>query len=229
MQSENIDELAAALAKAQGEFPEIIRSKTVAVTTKTGGRYTFVYAPLEVIIAAVRPVLSANGLAIVQSIEAERVVTRLLHTSGQFISSGGTPILVTAEGAQAHGSALTYARRYDLTLLLALASEEDDDANQAEGNRAMPVAKGPGVHKPSDGADEALTPAQKLKVQGVVDEAMVCLVNSPLDALAVLEAAKFEVEESLYAWNFFSAPQRAAMKNAKAKLKNATPAQPPAA
>ena len=53
--------LAAALAKAQSEFPPIPRDKTVTVQTKAGGSYTFSYAPLDTVLGAVRGPLTSNG------------------------------------------------------------------------------------------------------------------------------------------------------------------------
>ena len=64
--SEAQGHLAAALAKAQGEFPVIPKSKTGKIEGKTqGGRdysYEYKYADLDDIKAVVQPILSANGL-----------------------------------------------------------------------------------------------------------------------------------------------------------------------
>lgn len=127
--------LAAALAKAQGAFPKIPRDRTVKVKTRSGSEYTFDYAPLETIMEAIRKPLADNELAIIQSVRDDRVVTTLLHSSGEYYVSGGTPIFPGDSGAQAYGSALTYARRYDLTLTLNITADEDDDANASAGNQ----------------------------------------------------------------------------------------------
>lgn len=127
-------ELAGALAKAQASFPPIQRDKEVTVQTKAGGSYKFKYAPLDSILAAVRAPLADNGLAIVQLLDEDVLVTSLLHSSGAILS-GRTPIPQT-EGVQAYGSAITYLRRYSIQALLGIAAEEDDDGNQAAGNAA---------------------------------------------------------------------------------------------
>lgn len=127
-------ELAAALARAQAAFPAIQRDKEVTVQTKSGGSYKFKYAPLDSILAAVRSPLADNGLAIVQLLDEDVLVTSLLHSSGAILS-GRTPIPQT-EGVQAYGSAITYLRRYSIQALLGIAAEEDDDGNQAAGNTA---------------------------------------------------------------------------------------------
>jgi hypothetical protein len=125
--------IASALALAQGEFQAIPRSKTVTVTMKSGGKYTFAYAPLEVILRACAPALAKYGLALTQSVIEDCVETTLMHGSGQTLSNR-VKIINSDGGAQAYGSALTYARRYGITLLLCVCADDDDDANAAEGN-----------------------------------------------------------------------------------------------
>jgi hypothetical protein len=138
--SENINELASALSKAQAAFKPITRDKTVTVRTKTGGSYSFSYAPLEAILRAVQPALAAHGLALTQSIEGEYLVTTLWL--GAKCLHNAVKIIVGDGGPQAYGSALTYARRYGVTLLLCVCADDDDDGNAAEGNTATPAAKG---------------------------------------------------------------------------------------
>lgn len=125
--------IAEALAKAQAEFAAIPRSKTVTVTMKSGGKYTFAYAPLEVILRATSPALAKYGLALTQSVVEDCVETSLMHASNQVLSNK-VKIINQDGGAQAYGSALTYARRYGITLLLCVCADDDDDANASEGN-----------------------------------------------------------------------------------------------
>ena len=67
--------LAAALAKAQGQM-------TAARFDKVNPHFRNRYASLASIIEAVRKPLSANGLAIMQMIRGDRLITRLEHASG---------------------------------------------------------------------------------------------------------------------------------------------------
>jgi len=120
--SEQIDELAGALAKAQGMMEN-------AVMNRTNPHFKSRYADLAAIINAARKALSANGLAFVQTISDGVLHTRLLHTSGQWIASEH-PLPMSGK-PQEIGSALTYARRYSLSALLGIAADEDDDANAA--------------------------------------------------------------------------------------------------
>jgi hypothetical protein len=127
-----------ALAPAKLEFPVLRRNKVVKVRTKAGGEYKFAYAPLEEILRVEAPLLK-HGFSLSQSEVVKDGVayvhTVLAHKDGHSIS-GDTKILTMEQGPQAYGSALTYARRYGITLLLCLATDEDDDGNAAEGNTA---------------------------------------------------------------------------------------------
>lgn len=140
LHSEQFGQVAGALAKAQGAFKTIEKNKTVKVKTRTGGEYTFAYAPLETIMSAVRGALTEQELGLTQGVVVndrgeEMLRTTLIHASGQWIANE-TPVLVAAgeNGAQAYGSAITYSRRYGITQLLCVCADEDDDGNAAEGN-----------------------------------------------------------------------------------------------
>lgn len=141
--SEGINELAAALAKAQASFEAAGRDHKAKVETKTGGYYEFNYADFAAYLDVCRAPLGDNGLAIIQDAvstnEAVQVTTRLVHCSGQWIESDPirVPMMPDSRGAitaQIVGSAYTYGRRYGLSALLGMASENDDDANLASGN-----------------------------------------------------------------------------------------------
>lgn len=139
--SADIGKLAGALAKAQGAFDSIGRTREVIVSMKTGGSYKFAYAPLDEVLRAVRPALSANGLALVQTIAdgeggKRTMTTTVLHESGEFISST-TTLPGQASTAQEFGSQITYMRRYAIVTILGVVAEEDDDGNGADGNEAQ--------------------------------------------------------------------------------------------
>jgi hypothetical protein len=143
--------LAKALADFQGRIGAIPRSKTVRVTSKkTGQSYTFDYAPHEAIIAAIQKPLAECGLAVSQQLAClpdglPALRTILLHSSGERLDDVFP--LPTAEGmtSQELGSTITYMRRYALSAILGLATEDDDDANRAAGNEARfaPPRQGP--------------------------------------------------------------------------------------
>lgn len=147
---EYLDQIATALAAAQGSFEPVHRDKVVTVTMKSGGKYTFAYAPLESILRAVTPALAANSLSLTQGVipspEGAYVETTLLHASGQKINNR-IAVFQNGDGAQAYGSGLTYARRYGVTLLLCICADDDDDGNASEGNQVQvvkePAQRGP--------------------------------------------------------------------------------------
>src|SRR6266478_534460 len=171
--SAEVDKLVAALAKAQGAFPEIERNRTVRIRPKTGGQeYEFKYATLSAIIDAIRKPLSENGLAYTQIISHDAdggfyVLTTTLYCGNQFLSSK-TPIIIEGQTNQQFGSALTYMKRYALAALLGIAAEEDDDANIADGNEIKGVVdKAPKKLAP-DPISSGLAQRQKEKT-GPVD------------------------------------------------------------
>jgi len=123
-------ELNAALAAAQGEFPAITKSKEVTVKTKTGGNYSYSYAPLDAIFHVCRPILARNGLALTQLLEDGAIRTELRHASGGVIGSS-FPLPAQPSNAQELGSLLTYLRRYAIVAMLGIAAEDDDDGAQA--------------------------------------------------------------------------------------------------
>jgi hypothetical protein len=130
--SEQISELAAALAAAQGMMEN-------AIMNRINPHFKSKYADLAAIFDAARKPLSANGLAIVQTIGDGVLHTRLLHTSGQWIASEH-PLPMSGR-PQEIGSALTYARRYSLSALIGIAADEDDDANAAQKGNGKPTGK----------------------------------------------------------------------------------------
>lgn len=133
--TEQIDALATALAKAQGQIED-------AAKDKTNPHFKSKYADLASIRQAIRGPLSENGIAYVQLVRtADGVVeieTVLMHESGQRIGETLAMPLVQFT-PQAVGSAISYGRRYALMAAIGLAAD-DDDAEAAHG-RGFEMAK----------------------------------------------------------------------------------------
>lgn len=131
-QSEKINELALSLSKAQAEFAPVPKSRTVDFLYN-GQRTKYNYADLSDFIDAVKGPMAKYGLSHTQqlvTIEGRVVLwTRILHSSGQWILS--TYPLTLGAKPQDAGSAITYARRYTLSALLGVQSEDDDDGASA--------------------------------------------------------------------------------------------------
>lgn len=127
-QSEQLNELAGALAKAQGAIAPASKDKV-------NPAFRSKYADLSSVWEACRKALTDNGLSVIQlPVNHEpgyaALRTMLLHTSGQFISTTVSARLVK-DDAQGLGSALTYLRRYSLAALVGVVADEDDDGNAA--------------------------------------------------------------------------------------------------
>lgn len=135
--SENINELAMALAKFQGQLEQPSLNSEVSVKTNTGGTYKFKYADLAECKRAAKKPLEDNGLSVCQLIEDDcSVRTILLHSSGQFLTSK-VKMPFNANNAQSIGSAITYAKRYSYCAILGIVADDDEDANIACGNTAQ--------------------------------------------------------------------------------------------
>lgn len=98
------------------------------------------YLTLSGILDAVRQPLSANGLAIAQSMRVQDattiLITKLIHESGEEISS--EMIMPVLTDPQKLGSLITYYKRYQLQALLGISTaDEDDDGNLVSAPQAQ--------------------------------------------------------------------------------------------
>ncbi len=140
--SDSISEISKALSNAWGAIENPKHNKTVRVQTKKGGQYTFEYTDLGGVLDAIKPHFKENGLAVTQSAGTELtnnqlfvvVKTRINHSSGEWMESN--PLTVMANNSiQEMGGQITYLKRYSLSAMLGISTEEDDDANGSFGNQ----------------------------------------------------------------------------------------------
>ena len=96
---------------------------------------SFRYASLSSGLDIVRKTLGGHQIAIAQTTDIDRangtvnLITLLLHTSGEWISSDWPVCQLTETSAPRRmGAALTYARRYALFTMVGIAGEDDLDA-----------------------------------------------------------------------------------------------------
>ena len=141
-----------ALIKAQSEIDH---------ATRDAQSVHHKYATLENVISAVKPALNKHGVYISQETEVcengVRVQT-IFRGHGANLDTGWVEIPVAKNDAHAYGSAMTYARRYSLTMACCLGSV-DDDGHGAKENPPPPVKKA------------APKPIKKeLEEQGLTDE-----------------------------------------------------------
>jgi hypothetical protein len=147
--------LYAALAKAQSEYGTVDR-------TATNPHFKSKYAPLDKVLDAIGPALSANGLCHYwrQSMgqDGEFVIVTVTAgighgESGESIESSlswGVP-----DDVQKLGSALTYLRRYTIEAVAGVAADSDDDGNGSASERTPA---------------RAVTPTNAAKTQAAIDK-----------------------------------------------------------
>ena len=162
MKSESIIEITKALIEFQRNLKPVSKDST-------NPYFKSKYASMEAIWECIREPLAKNGLAVSQlpHVQDNNIVltTLLLHTSGEWLWSG---LLVTPgkqNDAQSVGSALTYARRYAISAILGICSEEDDDAEATKRDKPVmrpavkPVGKTLVEAAKEEGAVESTTTA----------------------------------------------------------------------
>lgn len=145
--SVNFGNLAKALSALQGAVKNPERDRQVEIKTKTGGTYKFKYADLATCLNAVRPLLAANGLAVLQSCSVDDraravCVTELIHESGEYwrteLAFAGSGDIKDLAGT------FTYLRRYALCPILGLAPEDEDSVEREVGDeKQAKAAKNP--------------------------------------------------------------------------------------
>lgn len=137
--SEKFDLVAAALLAVQREIQPVVKDKKNPMLGNN-------YVSLDALVDYVRPILARNDCALLQSEHAPAegkltqltVETMILHVSGQYAVTTATVAVAeqpSKDGrervttAQTTGAAITYARRYGVSLALGITTEEDTDAN----------------------------------------------------------------------------------------------------
>ena len=133
--SEQVDEVVPAFVAALGELANIHKTNKADM-----GSHSYTYADLGTVLEAIKPVLTERGLAVSQPVGVEGVATIVFHTSGQWLAFGPLKVKPTQNTPQAEGSAITYARRYQILAALNLATEDDDGARASAHPTAHPNA-----------------------------------------------------------------------------------------
>ena len=128
IQSENINELLAALAEVQNELPTMPKSSQA---------YGYKYTDLDTITQTIKPILHSHGVGYMQSVggvstDGMTLTTRVFNKAGQYIEdTAALPAISSTKNnaAQTLGMSITYMRRYALCAMLGITSDEDMDAN----------------------------------------------------------------------------------------------------
>lgn len=168
--SEDMDQVGAALAAAAAELHDVQHD---AKNPHLRNRY----ASLSAVLTTARPILARHGLTMTQWLsgqvrvsEGVAVTTMILHTSGQWIRSTVSAVVLEARGvslAQSGGIQISYLRRYAAMAALGVSSTDDDLDGEIPGHgatakkQARPAApaKAPAPARWSDGERKAFCAA----------------------------------------------------------------------
>lgn len=133
--SEQINELIKALAQFHSEVEQPKKDAD-------NPFFKSKYVPLENIISVTEKPLAKYGLAVMQwattDIDEDRkllvnIYTSLAHSSGQYIDYDPLTLYPQKADPQGIGSTITYGKRYAYSSILGIASDVDDDGNEASG------------------------------------------------------------------------------------------------
>lgn len=161
--SDSIKELCTALNKAQATMKAALKDSDNPFFKASYADFTSVWE-------TARKPLTDNGLSIIQATDIDEhgnniLVTMLCHVSGEFVS--GRYNMGHDANPQKMGSAMTYARRYTLSGILCMATEEDDDGNKASATTTKATPKTETKPEPKR---EAINEAQLKKIMAGFNE-----------------------------------------------------------
>jgi len=129
--TEQKNNFAKAFVKAQLEMVNASKDST-------NPHFKSKYADLTSVREACVPFLNKYGIAVLQPIiqleDKQYIKTVLLHESGEEYSCL-TEIIHAQNTAQAHGSGITYARRYGLQSLVCIGADDDDGNEASKGEK----------------------------------------------------------------------------------------------
>jgi len=140
--SNNIDQIATALCKAQSELE---------AAKKDQSGYGYNYSDLNSVISTAKPLLAKYDLCITQLLGQTdsnvTITTILAHSSGQFFKSSASLPVIEMKGcnvAQGAGASISYLRRYAYQSILGMSSEDNDASSEGlkkETKKATPSPK----------------------------------------------------------------------------------------
>lgn len=196
--SEEINELATALAKAQADFE-------VAGLNKNNPFFKSRYADLMAVVTAARPSLCKHGLSVTQNIishvNGETILhTILMHSSGQWLESR-MRVLPPKNDVQSMSSYITYLKRVSYSSLIGVVTgDEDDDGESAVATQRETFAKGTALntkYNPREEVNEVITREQReeleYELQEYPDVAEMVLDGLKIQSLADMPKSKFMV------------------------------------
>lgn len=137
------------------------------------------YVPLENVVEAIDEVAPSLGLSFTQWASNDSngrvgVSTMLLHESGEYIEYDPVYMKADKETAQGAGALISYLKRYSLSAVFGITSDQDDDGNHASGvnnkpQQTLSKQKSQSVQKATKEQKEELTKAIELFIGVAVE------------------------------------------------------------
>ena len=127
--SETLTEFSKAFAKTQQEMKQPLKDAN-------NPFFKSKYVPLENVVEAITESASKNGLSFTQFPSSDEdgnvtVGTLVMHSSGEWIEYDPIKMKPVKNDPLSIGSAITYAKRYALSAIFGITSDQDDDGNEA--------------------------------------------------------------------------------------------------
>lgn len=134
--SESIVEISKAMAKFQSEVKQPFKDKS-------NPFFKSKYVPLESVVESITSIAPKHGISFVQWASNDDtgrvgVSTMIMHTSGEYIEFDPVYMNADKNTAQGAGALISYLKRYSLSAVFGITSDQDDDGNHASGNTNKP-------------------------------------------------------------------------------------------
>ena len=167
--SETIIELSKAFAKMQMELEQPLKNAN-------NPFFKSKYVPLENVVDSITQAANKHGLSFTQFPSSDEngnvtVGTMVMHESGEWIEYDPICLKPVKNDPQAVGSAITYAKRYALSAIFGITSDNDDDGNEATqlGKTASKTIQKKQVSTTSNKIPKEVVKAYKDGIQSVID------------------------------------------------------------
>lgn len=135
------------------------------------------YVTLEGVMQSIDTALPGTGLAYCQLVEncqdGVSVSTLITHSSGEWMMVGPLTLAPVKRNPQGYGSAITYAKRYQLASVFGISGDVDDDGNagtfggQNTGNQQTQVPQAPEEEFGVTRRQEVEQTAKEIEIGGV--------------------------------------------------------------
>lgn len=133
--SDQTDKIYFGLFGVQQSLPTLKRDKAVEIKTDTG-KFQFRFTPLDTIVETIKPLFKREELTLIQTVDIETITTRIAHVSGQWIEST-THLNKQQPNMRAFGAEVSYKRRYALSAILGIVTDDDVDAPRISATKGI--------------------------------------------------------------------------------------------